>query len=137
MPKEKKTKTLPKKVEKGDLFSKKDYDSTLTALKNQIRESQVRAITSANKELIRLYWKIGKTIVEKQEQSGWGTKIIEKLAKDIQNSFPGIEGFSRTNIFRMRAFYIAYQTNPPAGDNFKTIPLKSSQASLGDTTLYW
>jgi len=55
MPKEKKTKTLPKKVEKGDLFSKKDYDSTLTALKNQIRESQVRAITSANKELIRLY----------------------------------------------------------------------------------
>jgi len=78
MPKEKKTKTLPKKVEKGDLFSKKDYDSTLTALKNQIRESQVRAITSANKELIRLYWKIGKTIVEKQEQSGWGTKNHRK-----------------------------------------------------------
>ena len=76
MPKEKKTKNLPKKAEEGGLFSNKDYDSTLTALKNQIRESQVRAITAANKELIRLYWKIGKTIVEKQEKSGWGTKVI-------------------------------------------------------------
>ena len=122
MPKEKKTKNLPKNVEEGGLFSNKDYESTLAALKNQIRESQVRAITAANKELIRLYWKIGKTIVEKQEQSGWGTKIIEKLAKDIQNAFPGIEGFSRTNIFRMRAFYIAYQTNPPAGGQFQDNP---------------
>ncbi|MEK7340082.1 MAG: PDDEXK nuclease domain-containing protein, partial [Verrucomicrobiota bacterium] len=112
MTKEKKTKTL----------SNKDYDSTLTVLKKQIRESQVRAITAANKELIRLYWKIGKTIVEKQEESGWGTKIIEKLAKDIQNAFPGIEGFSRTNIFRMRAFYIAYQNNPPSGGQFQDDP---------------
>lgn len=122
MPKEKKTKNLPKKVEESGLFSNKDYDSTLTELKRQIKESQVRAITAANKELIRLYWKIGKTIVEKQEKSGWGTKIIEKLAKDIQNAFPGIEGFSRTNIFRMRAFYIAYQTNPPAGGQFQNDP---------------
>ena len=122
MPKEKKTKNLPKKVEEGELFSNKDYDFTLTELKRQIKESQVKAITAANKELIRLYWKIGKTIVEKQEKSRWGTKIIEKLAKDIQNSFPGIEGFSRTNIFRMRAFYIAYQTNPPAGGQFQNDP---------------
>ncbi|MCF7806070.1 MAG: PDDEXK nuclease domain-containing protein [Simkaniaceae bacterium] len=124
MPKEKKTKNLPKKVKEGGLFSNKDYGSTLTELKRQIKESQVRAITAANKELIHLYWKIGKTIVEKQEKSGWGTKIIEKLAKDIQNSFPGIEGFSRTNIFRMRAFYIAYQTNPPAGGQFQNDPLE-------------
>lgn len=63
MPKEKKTKNLPKKVEEGELFSNKDYDFTLTELKRQIKESQVKAITAANKELIRLYWKIGKTIV--------------------------------------------------------------------------
>ena len=122
MPREKKTKNLPKKAEDDGLFSNKDYDSTLAELKKQIRESQVKAITAANKELISLYWKIGKTIVEKQEQSGWGTKIIEKLAKDIQNSFPGIEGFSRTNIFRMRAFYIAYQSSPPAGGQFQDNP---------------
>ena len=92
MPKEKKTKNLSKKVEDRELSSNKEYNSTLTELKRQIRESQVKAIAAANKELILLYWKIGKTIVEKQEKSGWGTKIIEKLAKDIQNAFPGIEG---------------------------------------------
>ncbi len=122
MPKEKKTKNLPKKVEDRGLVSNKEYDSTLTELKRQIRESQVKAIAAANKELVLLYWNIGKTIVEKQEKSGWGTKIIEKLAKDIQNAFPGIEGFSRTNIFRMRAFYAAYHNNPPAGGQFQDSP---------------
>jgi len=122
MPKEKKKKSLPKKVEEGGLFSNKNYESALTELKRQIKESQIRAITAANKELIRLYWKIGKTIVEKQEESCWGTKIIEKLGKDIQDAFPGIEGFSRTNIFRMRAFYKAYQNSPPAGGQFPNDP---------------
>ncbi len=57
MPKEKKTKNLPKKVEDRRFFSNKDYESTLTELKSQIRESQVKAIAAANKELILLYWK--------------------------------------------------------------------------------
>lgn len=122
MPKEKKAKNLSKKAEEGGLFSNKDCKSTLIELTRQIKESQARAITATNKELIRLYWKIGKTIVEKQELGGWGTKIIEKLAKGIQNAFPGIEGFSRTNIFRMRAFYIAYQTNPPSGGQLQNDP---------------
>lgn len=125
MPKEKKRKNLPKKVKDRELVSNKEYKSTLTELKKQIRESQVKAISAANKELILLYWNIGKTIVEKQEKSGWGTKIIEKLAKDIQNAFPGIEGFSRTNIFRMRAFYTAYHNNPPAGGQFQNSPPKT------------
>jgi len=71
---------------------------------------------------MHLYWNIGKTITEKQETSDWGTSIIEKLAKDLQNAFPGIEGFSRTNIFRMRAFYTAYRNNPPAGGQLQESP---------------
>lgn len=122
MPKEK-SKNLPTKQKESDkLFSNKEYENTLADLKNQIRESQLKAAIAINKELVSLYWNIGKTIVEKQEKSGWGTKIIEKLAKDIQRDFPGIEGFSRTNIFRMRAFYAAYQNNPPAGGQFKDNP---------------
>jgi hypothetical protein len=62
-------------------------------------------MTEANKELIRLYWTIGKAIIERQESHGWGAKFIKKLAKDLQNEFPGIEGLSRTNIIRMRAFH--------------------------------
>jgi predicted nuclease of restriction endonuclease-like (RecB) superfamily len=61
-----------------------------------------------------LYWEIGKDIVEKQEQEGWGSKVLEKVAKDLRNEFSGMEGFSRTNIFRMRAFYIAYSNCPTA-----------------------
>lgn len=95
-------------------LSSKEYASTLASLKKQIQECQIRAITAVNKELVNLYWTIGKIIVEKQESSGWGSKFIEKLAKDLQSEFPGIEGFSRTNIFRMRAFYIAYKKVPPA-----------------------
>jgi predicted nuclease of restriction endonuclease-like (RecB) superfamily len=108
MPKQKKSVKSHAEVDENALFLSKEYASTLTDLKKTIQESQLRAITSANKELIRLYWLVGKTIVEKQEKSGWGTKFIERLARDIQNAFPGIEGFSRTNIFRMRAFYLAY-----------------------------
>jgi predicted nuclease of restriction endonuclease-like (RecB) superfamily len=108
MPKSKKSEALPAKDAASAIFSSKEYASTLSDLKKQIRECQLRAAVAANKELIRLYWTIGKTIAEKQEQSGWGSKFVEKIAKDLQNEFPGIEGFSRTNVFRMRAFYLAY-----------------------------
>ena len=94
-------------------MSSKDYISTFTELKNHIRECQLRAATAVNKELIKLYWTIGKSIFEKQESYGWGSKFIEKLAKDLQNEFPGIEGFSKRNVFRMRAFYLEYKLVPP------------------------
>lgn len=113
MTKEKKVKKLPKKHKENEL-SHKEYAKTLTELKKKIQKGQLKAITSVNKELIRLYWTIGKIIVEKQENSGWGSKFIDKLIKDLQNAFPGIEGFSRTNVFRMRSFYREYKLVPPA-----------------------
>jgi len=74
MPKEKKTQNLLKKAGDRGLASNKEYNSALTELKKQIRESQVKAMVAVNKELILLYWNIGKTIVEKQEKSDWGPK---------------------------------------------------------------
>lgn len=53
-----------------------------------------------------LYWSIGETIVEKQKTSGWRSNFVDQLAKDLQNEFPELEGFSRTIVFRMRAFYL-------------------------------
>lgn len=113
MPREKKAKTLPVKAEEKELMSNNDYMSMLTELKKHIRECQLRAATAVNKELIQLYWTIGKSIFERQEGSGWGAKFIEKLAKDLQNEFPGVEGFSKRNVFRMRAFYLEYKLVPP------------------------
>jgi len=125
MPKVKKTKNVPKKRESSGLSSDKEYQSTLLDLKKKIRESQLKAMTFVNKELIRLYWTIGKTIIEKQEKSGWGSNVIEKLAKDIQNAFPGIEGFSRANIFRMKGFFSAYEKVAQAVRQLESLPVFS------------
>lgn len=100
-----------------------DYAQTLADLKKKIQEAQTRAIFSVNKELIKLYWEIGQTLDEKQKVSKWGSNIIEGLAKDLQNEFPGIAGFSRTNIFRMKAFYLAYEKVPQAVGLIYDLPI--------------
>lgn len=109
----KKNKLPIKKADSHEILPNKEYEKTLTELKKRIRDSQLKAAIAVNKELISLYWMIGKTIDEKQKNSGWGSKFIEKLANDIQNEFPGVDGFSRRNIFRMRAFYNEYKIVPP------------------------
>lgn len=91
-----------------------EYAQTLFDLKKRISEAQIKAAISVNKELIKLYWSIGETLAEKQDSKKWGTKVIEQLAQDLQNSFPAMGGFSRTNVFRMKAFFLAYKTVPQA-----------------------
>jgi predicted nuclease of restriction endonuclease-like (RecB) superfamily len=86
----------------------KEYAQTLANLKQQIVNAQIKSALAVNKELISLYWCVGKIIVEKQADSNCGAKLIEQLAQDLQNEFPGIGGFSRANIFRMRSFFLAY-----------------------------
>lgn len=105
-------KTSTSKVKKAKAIKElvsKDYIKVLREIKKQIQEAQVRAAFSVNRELLKLYWEIGKTITEQQKTKGWGTKTVENLAQDIQKEFPGIEGFSERNVFRMRAFFSAYE----------------------------
>ncbi len=99
------------------------YKALLEDLKIRIRSAQVKAIVKVNEELLKLYWEIGREITERQEKQGWGTQVIERLAKDLQNSLPGVGGFSRTNIFRMRAFYLAYQKVPQAVGQLQDLPI--------------
>ena len=94
---------------KKTLVSVTNYTKFINSLKAKVRTAQIKGAIAVNKELIKLYWTIGKDIVEKQEQNGWGSKVLERVAKDLQKEFPGIEGFSRRNMFIMRAFYQAYQ----------------------------
>ncbi len=87
------------------------YIDLLGEIKERIRRAQYDALKAVNKELIALYWDIGKMIVERQEQYGWGKSVVENLAKDLQKEFPGIHGFSAKNLWRMKQFYQAYSTN--------------------------
>jgi len=84
------------------------YGKFLEDIKQRVRAAQVRATLSASRELIALYWDIGKGIIERQRAEGWGKAVVERLAKDLQKEFPGITGFSSLNVWRMRAFYLAW-----------------------------
>ncbi len=84
------------------------YAELLNDLKVRIRSAQIKAALSVNRELIALYWHIGRTLVERQQTEKWGSKAIDRLATDLQQEFPGETGFSRQNVYRMRAFFLAY-----------------------------
>ena len=84
------------------------YGGLLEDLKTRIREAQVKAALSVNRELITLYWHIGRSIVERQRTEAWGRKVVDRLARDLQLEFPGMAGFSPRNVWRMRAFYLAW-----------------------------
>lgn len=106
---------MSKRKEERDVIpSNKDiipagYKEFLDDLKIRIRSSQIRAAVRVNEELIKLYWEIGREISDRQGKEEWGTQVLERLARDLQNAFPGVGGFSRANVFKMRAFYLAYQ----------------------------
>ena len=78
-----------------------DYPSLLANIKQRIRTAQVRATFSANAELIRLYWDIGRAIAQRQQRQGWGSAVIPRLACDLRNELPEVKGFSERNIDRM------------------------------------
>ncbi|MBM3183954.1 MAG: DUF1016 domain-containing protein [Chlamydiae bacterium] len=73
--------------------SRAEYTNLLVSLKNKIRSAQIKGAIAVNRELIKLYWEIGKEIFEKQEKKGWGRNVLEKIAKGLQDEFPGVEGF--------------------------------------------
>ena len=87
----------------------KDYIDWIQDLKARIRFAQIKASIAVNEEMLMLYWDIGKSIVEKQNQFSWGSKIVEQMAKDLKRELPGTIGFSRTNLFAMRKFYLFYK----------------------------
>ncbi len=82
----------------------KGYDSFLTELKDRIRHAQLRAALSVNRELVLLYWSIGRDILARQKDQGWGAKVIDRLAADPRTAFPEMTGFSPRNLKYMRAF---------------------------------
>lgn len=90
----------------------KDYISFLEDIKKKITKARISAYKSLNKELIKLYWEIGRSILEKQERYGWGKSIVERLSNDLKKEFFGIRGYSTQNLWYMRQFYLEYRNTP-------------------------
>ncbi len=84
------------------------YGTWLQSLKDQIRSARLKASLAVNRELVLLYWRLGKEILDRQALEGWGAKVIVQLAKDLRAEFPEMRGLSRTNLLYMRAFASAW-----------------------------
>jgi predicted nuclease of restriction endonuclease-like (RecB) superfamily len=85
-----------------------DYGDWLAAIKARVATARQRAALAANAELTHLYWQIGRDILQRQSAQGWGSKVIERLARDLRAAFPEMKGFSRANLLSMRAFAEAW-----------------------------
>ncbi len=103
------------------------YPRFLCALKERIHAARVQAVLSVNREMIALYWDLGRQVVERQKRGRWGTSVIERLAHDLQVEFPGMACFSARNIWNMSAFYRAWAEQAPI--------LKQAVSESGDTDL--
>ena len=84
------------------------YAEWLADLKSRIHLAQPRAALAVNTELLRLYWRIGRDILDRQAERGWGSRVVERLAHDLREAFPELRGFSRANLMYMRAFAEAW-----------------------------
>jgi predicted nuclease of restriction endonuclease-like (RecB) superfamily len=80
----------------------------LADLKDRIRSAQQRASLAVNRELVLLYWHIGRDILARQAEQGWGTKVIDRLSRDLRSAFPEMKGLSPCNLKYMRAFAQAW-----------------------------
>ena len=80
------------------------YAQLLADLKRRIQAAQLRASLAVNRELVLLYWQIGRDILDRQERERWDAKVIDRLAADLKGAFPEMKGFSPRNLEYMRAF---------------------------------
>jgi hypothetical protein len=96
--------TLPRAVAHTGAAPPVGYVAFLDGLKARIRAAQVRAALAVNAELVLLYWQVGRDILARQEQEGWGTRVIDRLSADLHTTFPEMKGFSPRKLKYMRAF---------------------------------
>lgn len=86
-----------------------NYKIWLSEWKARIRKAQIKAAIRVNTELLGLYWELGRDIAAKQETASWGDGLIPRLTKDLKREFPDLTGFSRTNLFYIRKWFLFYQ----------------------------
>lgn len=102
-----------------------DYRQALAIIKQRIHSAQTRAVLAVNTELLNLYWDIGRQLDSWQRERAWGSAVVEQMAQDLQVSYPGIKGFSRTSLFAMRQFYAFFSPQ------FEVVPQPVGQMPWG------
>lgn len=95
-------------TEPSELALPDDYPAFLGELKEHVRGARLQTLRRVNTDLLGLYWRIGRDILTRQQHQGWGSGVMGRLAQDLRDEFPQMKGFSRSNLFYMRAFAAAW-----------------------------
>ena len=85
-----------------------EYSAWFETLKNRYRSSQIKAVVKINTELLEFYWSLGRDIAEKKAEERWGSGVIERLSSDFKSAFPGPKGFSTTNLWYIKKWFLFY-----------------------------
>jgi len=88
------------------------YAITLREIRKRVSKARISAVLAANAAMVTLYWDIGQIILARQGEAGWGAKVIDRLAFDLRQAFPDMAGFSSRNLKYMRAFAVAWPSQP-------------------------
>lgn len=104
-----------------------DFDEVLAL----IEAARHRAYQAVNTELVGLYWQLGEYISEKIASAVWGDSVVEALAATIAREYPGMRGFTRRNLFRMRQFYEAYRGQKKVSPLLTQLPWTHHLVILG------
>ena len=113
-----------------------DYKNWAEFITAKIKLAQTQIAFKVNSEMLTLYWEIGNSILEKQNQNGWGSKVIDLLASDLAKNFPENSGFSVRNLKYMRAFAEAYPQFPIVQVPLAQTENEFVQVSLAQITWY-
>jgi predicted nuclease of restriction endonuclease-like (RecB) superfamily len=113
----------------------------LTEIKRRVRTERLRTVLAANSAMVRLYWDLGRMILERQDRAGWGAKVIDRLAADLREAFPDMKGFSPRNLKYMRAFAAAWPDAEIVQRVVARLPWRQNIALLervdGEETRLW
>jgi predicted nuclease of restriction endonuclease-like (RecB) superfamily len=120
--------SFPAPVGKNVLPS--DYEAVLNILRDRIQSERLRVTLSANSAMVLLYWDIGKAILDRQKQQGWGAKVVDRLSADLREAFPGMKGLSPRNLKYMRKFAEAWPEREFVQRTVAQIPWRSNIALL-------
>jgi len=112
-----------------------DYAPLLSEIKARVQSARIKAGLAANRELLKLYWDIGRLILDRQHKEGWGTKVIDRLSADLQQEFPGQQGFSPRNLKYMRTLAEAWPETLITQQPVAQLPERKSEPSIGQASL--
>lgn len=108
-----------------------DHDARFEEVVALVEAARGRAYEAVNSELVSLYWQLGEHISRKIASAEWGDGVVEELATALSRRYPGLRGFTRPNLFRMRQFYEAYRSNQKVSALLRQLPWTHHLIILG------